>query len=114
MLSFSVGLLAGPGLEPGQLTPLPDSAFRPAIALAPALTHFFAGRPDVGGRIPRSRLRRRGRFRGTEIFLAVFVPFLSGGIILNVIREELPSDRESRFWAFAAGTAGYATLLLFI
>ncbi|QCS41118.1 hypothetical protein [Natrinema versiforme] len=50
----------------------------------------------------------------TELLLAVFVPFLAGGIVLNVIKEELPSDRESRFWAFAGGAAGYAVLLLFV
>ncbi|MFD1563198.1 hypothetical protein ACFR99_06530 [Haloarchaeobius amylolyticus] len=49
-----------------------------------------------------------------ELLVAVFVPFLSGGIILNVIKEELPPERESRFWAFAAGAAGYAALLLFV
>jgi len=49
-----------------------------------------------------------------EILVAVFVPFLSGGIILNVIKEELPPERESRFWAFAVGAAGYAALLLFV
>ncbi|RKD98249.1 hypothetical protein [Halopiger aswanensis] len=278
MLSFPAGLLTG--LPPGQPTPLPDSTLRPAIALALALTHFFAGRLGVGGRIPRSRwlsaaggvsvayvfvhllpevheaattldayalptptafadhhgyllallgfvtfygleqlarrsrrsvrsesasnaepestaarnrtdaddrpatgvfwihvgafaaynaivgsllwdralgallpfgvamalhflvtddglrehhgqtYHRRGRWvlsaavlvgfsggavlEGTEILVAVFVPFLSGGIILNVIKEELPSDRESRFWAFAAGAAVYAVLLLFV
>ncbi|SER27152.1 hypothetical protein [Natrinema salaciae] len=49
-----------------------------------------------------------------ELLLAVFVPFLAGGIVLNVIKEELPADRESRFWAFAAGAGGYAILLLFV
>ncbi|ELY68738.1 hypothetical protein C489_06543 [Natrinema versiforme JCM 10478] len=49
-----------------------------------------------------------------ELLLAVFVPFLSGGIILNAIKDELPSDRESRFWAFAGGAASYAALLLFV
>lgn len=48
---------------------------------------------------------------GTELLVAVFVPFLSGGVVLNVIKEELPSDRESRFWAFAVGAVGYAALL---
>lgn len=38
--------------------------------------------------------------------------FLMGGVVLNVLKEELPEDRESRFWAFAAGTAAYAALLL--
>ncbi|WP_254521431.1 hypothetical protein [Natrinema caseinilyticum] len=51
---------------------------------------------------------------GTELLVAVFVPFLSGGVVLNVIKEELPSDRESRFWAFAGGAAGYAALLVFV
>jgi len=46
--------------------------------------------------------------------VAVFVPFLAGGISRNVIKEELPPDRESRFWAFAIGAAGYAALLLFV
>ncbi|MXV61646.1 hypothetical protein GS429_06125 [Natronorubrum sp. JWXQ-INN-674] len=49
-----------------------------------------------------------------DLLIAVFVPFLAGGVILNVIKEELPSDRESRFWAFALGGAGYAALLLFV
>lgn len=38
--------------------------------------------------------------------------FLGGGVVLNVIKEELPEERESRFWAFAVGAAGYAALLL--
>jgi len=50
----------------------------------------------------------------TELLVSVFVPFLAGGIVLNVIKEELPSDRESRFSAFALGAAGYAALLLFV
>ena len=51
---------------------------------------------------------------GAPVLIAVFVPFLAGGVILNTIKEELPSDRESRFWAFAAGATGYAALLLFV
>ncbi|WP_455448970.1 hypothetical protein [Natrinema thermotolerans] len=50
----------------------------------------------------------------TDLLVSVFVPFLAGGIVLNVIKEELPSDRESRFPAFAIGAAGYAALLLFV
>lgn len=37
---------------------------------------------------------------------------LAGGVVLNVLKEELPEDRESRFWAFAAGAAAYSALLL--
>jgi hypothetical protein len=33
-------------------------------------------------------------------------------VVLTVLREELPEDRESRFYAFAAGTAGDTALLL--
>ncbi len=47
-----------------------------------------------------------------EVALAVLVAFLAGGVILNVLKEEVPSERQSRFWAFAAGLAAYAALLL--
>jgi hypothetical protein len=38
--------------------------------------------------------------------------FLAGGIVLNVLKEELPEERESHFLAFALGTGLYAGLLL--
>ena len=44
--------------------------------------------------------------------LGALFAFLSGGIVLNVIKEELPPERESRFWAFAVGAGAYAALLL--
>ncbi|HEY0044762.1 MAG TPA: hypothetical protein VGB62_09455 [Allosphingosinicella sp.] len=47
-----------------------------------------------------------------ELLVSALFGFLAGGIVLNVLKEELPEDRESRFWAFAAGAAGYAALLL--
>ncbi|AEG94899.1 hypothetical protein [Ramlibacter tataouinensis] len=37
---------------------------------------------------------------------------LAGGVVLNVMKEELPEQRESRFSAFALGAAAYAALLL--
>ncbi|NJL21613.1 MAG: hypothetical protein HC895_13625, partial [Leptolyngbyaceae cyanobacterium SM1_3_5] len=43
---------------------------------------------------------------------AVLFAFLAGGIVLNVLKEELPEDRESHFWSFAIGAIGYAVLLL--
>ncbi|MGH8001146.1 MAG: hypothetical protein ACREPR_17390 [Brasilonema sp.] len=52
---------------------------------------------------------------GTQIHqaaVAVLFAFLAGGIVLNVLKEELPEQRESRFWAFASGAFGYAILLL--
>ncbi len=33
-------------------------------------------------------------------------------MILNVLKEELPAERESRFWPFAFGATAYAALLL--
>lgn len=50
----------------------------------------------------------------SEAFTAVLFAFLAGGIILNVLKEELPQARESRFWTFAAGALGYSGLLLFL
>lgn len=54
---------------------------------------------------------------GTQInqaAIAILFSFLAGGIILNVLKEELPQERKSRFWAFALGTGAYAILLLVI
>ncbi len=40
--------------------------------------------------------------------------FLCGSIVMNVLKEELPAERESRFGAFLLGTAGFAALLFFL
>jgi zinc transporter ZupT len=44
--------------------------------------------------------------------VAVLFAFLAGGVVLNVLKEELPEERESRFWSFALGAGAYAILLL--
>jgi zinc transporter ZupT len=52
---------------------------------------------------------------GTEIqasAIAVLFAFLAGGVVLNVLKEELPEERESCFWAFVLGAAAYTILLL--
>ncbi len=49
-----------------------------------------------------------------EAAIALALSFLAGGVVLNVIKEELPAERESRFGAFAAGAGSYAALLLAI
>ena len=46
--------------------------------------------------------------------LGALFAFLSGGIVLNVIKEELPPERESRFSAFALGAGAYAALLILV
>jgi hypothetical protein len=38
--------------------------------------------------------------------------FLAGSIILNVLKHELPEERQSRFFAFALGAGLYASILL--
>jgi hypothetical protein len=38
--------------------------------------------------------------------------FLAGGVVLNVLKEELPEERQSNFFAFAGGAIGYTALLL--
>lgn len=47
-----------------------------------------------------------------EAAIAVLFAFLAGGVVLNVLKEELPRERKSRFWAFALGALAYAILLL--
>lgn len=40
--------------------------------------------------------------------------FIAGGVVLNVLKEELPPERESRFGAFAAGMVGFGLFLALI
>ncbi|HEV2072628.1 MAG TPA: hypothetical protein VGR29_03210 [Thermomicrobiales bacterium] len=48
----------------------------------------------------------------SETNRSVLLAFLAGGVILNVLKEELPEERESRFWAFVIGAGAYTALLL--
>lgn len=52
--------------------------------------------------------------RVEEFLLSLLLALLAGGIVLNVIKEELPEDRQSRFWAFSTGLIVYAIILLLI
>lgn len=47
-----------------------------------------------------------------ELGVVVLVAFLAGGVILNVLKEEVPRERQSRFWALAVGIVGYTAVLL--
>ncbi|TWT24700.1 hypothetical protein [Planomicrobium sp. CPCC 101110] len=49
-----------------------------------------------------------------ELVISVLVALLAGGIILNVLKEELPEERESSFTAFCLGLFGYSILLLLL
>ncbi|HEV7371727.1 hypothetical protein [Arenibaculum sp.] len=50
----------------------------------------------------------------SETAVAMLFAFLSGSVILNVLKEELPEERKSRFLPFAGGVAGYGLLLLLV
>lgn len=47
-----------------------------------------------------------------ESVRGALLAFIGGGVILNVLKEELPREAESRFPAFATGVVAYAALLL--
>lgn len=47
-----------------------------------------------------------------EAAVAVLIAFVGGGVILTVLKEEVPSEQQSRFWAFALGAVVYAGLLM--
>lgn len=48
----------------------------------------------------------------SPLLLSALFALLAGGVILNVLKEELPEDRQSRFLPFAVGAALYSALLL--
>lgn len=100
-----------------------------AFFAAAMATHFVV--TDYGlDEDHQARFRRVGRWvlcgavaagfavgwatRVHEAVIAVLIAFLAGGAILNVLKEEVPTQRRSRFWAFALGIAGYTVLLLTI
>jgi hypothetical protein len=50
----------------------------------------------------------------SPLWLSALFALLAGSVILNVLKEELPKDRDSRFTAFALGAAAYAVLMVLI
>ncbi len=42
----------------------------------------------------------------------ILFSFLAGGIIVNTIREEMPSGKENRYWPFFVGAVSYTILLI--
>lgn len=53
-------------------------------------------------------------WRAPERAFAALLGFISGAIVLNAIKEELPREGDSRVWPFIAGAALHAALLLAI
>ncbi|WP_311316002.1 hypothetical protein [Cytobacillus oceanisediminis] len=53
-------------------------------------------------------------YKVDELVISFIVAFLAGGIVLNVLKEELPEEKQSRFSAFVLGLTGYTLLLMLI
>ncbi len=49
-----------------------------------------------------------------EASIAILWAFVAGGLILNVIKDELPQQRETSLSAFVTGMSGYAALLVIV
>lgn len=49
-----------------------------------------------------------------DIVVSFLTALLAGGVILNVLKEELPEERESSFASFCLGIAAYSVLLLLL
>lgn len=47
----------------------------------------------------------------SERTLALIIAFLGGGIVLNVLKEELPGERQARLSSFLLGAMAYTVLL---
>jgi hypothetical protein len=89
--------------------------------------HFVLTDRGLEENYPR-RFRANGRYLLTAalivgwLLVAIIAPtnvlvvslltaFLGGSVLLNVFKEEIPTDRNSRFGWFVVGVAGYAILL---
>ena len=46
-----------------------------------------------------------------ERAVALIIAFIAGGVVLNVLKEELPGERLAQFWPFAGGALAYTVLL---
>lgn len=56
-----------------------------------------------------------GSFMEVSEFVTAFLTaFIAGGVILNILKEELPEERKSSFSAFLIGIVGYTVILLLI
>ncbi len=106
-----------------------DEPLRFILFFAAMALHFLVN--DYGLRLHhKSSYRRVGRwilavavlagwivglnFQVSDLVLLIPLSFLAGGIVLNVLKEELPKERQSRFLAFAIGAGLYAALLMVV
>jgi len=82
-----------------------------------ALREDHKGSYDQYGRwiLAASLLAGWGIAVATDIhrgYPAILFAFVAGAIILIALKEELPPERQSSFWAFVLGALGYTVLLL--
>lgn len=93
------------------------------------LTHFFVNDHGLIHHY-RGKYLHRGRYYLTfsilggwltgyltevpETVVATLFALVAGSVILNVLKEELPEERKSNFWAFFTGLLIYSGLLLII
>ena len=49
-----------------------------------------------------------------EVYIGLIFSFLAGGVIMNVLKEELPKERDSNLLAFCLGILAYSVILLLI
>jgi hypothetical protein len=50
----------------------------------------------------------------SHVTIGLVVAFLTGAIVLNVVKEEIPGDSEARFGPFLAGAVGYTAVLALV
>ena len=78
----------------------------------------------------RNAYRRKGRWLVTiaiiggwllgalstlpNVWVSILFSFVAGSTILNILKEELPEERKSNFWAFAIGIILYSAMLLLV
>lgn len=51
-------------------------------------------------------------YKFDELTLDLLLAFVTGGILLNSIKEEIPTANQSSFWAFSVGAISIGVLLL--
>jgi hypothetical protein len=49
-----------------------------------------------------------------EAVISRLFAFVAGGVVMTSMNEELPREREGRFWWFVLGTTGYTIVLLMV
>lgn len=49
-----------------------------------------------------------------KVYVGIIFAFIAGGVIMNVMKEELPRERESNLLSFLAGVLFYSVVLLLV